>query len=122
MATTDRISQLDAILKPKSVAVIGASTNPEKFGHEVLKNIIDSGFQGAIYPINPKADTILNLPCRKSVKDIEEALDLAVIIIPARFVPQAVQECGEKGVKGAVIVTGGFSEAHPGPCSHEKVK
>jgi acetyltransferase len=111
MATTDRISQLDAILKPKSVAVIGASTNPEKFGHEVLKNIIDSGFQGAIYPINPKADTILNLPCRKSVKDIEEALDLAVIIIPARFVPQAVQECGEKGVKGAVIVTGGFSEA-----------
>jgi acetyltransferase len=68
-------------------------------------------YQGAIYPINPKADTILNLPCRKSVKDIEEALDLAVIIIPARFVPQAVQECGEKGVKGAVIVTGGFSEA-----------
>ncbi len=111
MAATNRISQLDAILRPKSVAVIGASNNPEKFGHEVLKNIIDSGFRGAIYPINPKADTILNLACRKSVKDIEEALDLAVIIIPARFVPQAVQECGEKGVKGAVIVTGGFSEA-----------
>jgi acetyltransferase len=95
MAVANPISQLDAILKPKSVAVIGASTSPDKMGHEILKNIIDSGFKGAVYPINPKADVILDLPCHKSVKDIAEAPDLAVIIIPARFVPNTVQECGE---------------------------
>lgn len=111
MAVTDPIRQLDAILKPKSVAVIGASTSPDKIGYEILKNILDSGFKGSVYPINPKADVILDLPCHKSVKDIIEPPDLAVVIIPARFVPQAVQECGEAGVKGAVIITGGFSEA-----------
>ena len=111
MTVSDAISQLDGILRPKSIAVIGASTSPDKLGHEVLKNIIDGGFQGNVYPINPKADVILDLPCHKSVKEIEETVDLAVIIIPARFVPQAVQECGEKGVKGAIIVTGGFAEA-----------
>jgi len=111
MTVPDSITQLDAILKPKSVAVIGASTSPDKMGHEILKNIIDSGFKGAVYPINPKADIILDLICHKSVKDIPEPPDMAVIIIPARFVPQAVQECGEAGVKGAVIITGGFSEA-----------
>ncbi len=111
MAVADPIRQLDAILKPESVAVIGASTSPDKMGHEILKNIIDSGFAGTVYPINPKADVILDLPCHKSVKDIAQAPDLAVIIIPARFVPQAVQECGEAGVKGAVIITGGFAEA-----------
>ena len=111
MAVTDPIRQLDAVLKPKSVAVIGASTSPDKMGYEILKNIIDSGFGGTVYPINPKADVILDLACHKSVKDIAKAPDLAVIIIPARFVPQAVQECGEAGVKGAVIITGGFSEA-----------
>ncbi|HSQ85841.1 MAG TPA: CoA-binding protein, partial [Desulfobacterales bacterium] len=111
MSVPDPIRQLDAILKPKSVAVIGASTSPDKIGYEILKNILDSGFKGSVYPINPKADVILDLPCHKSVKDIAEPPDLAVVIIPARFVPQAVQECGEAGVKGAVIITGGFSEA-----------
>ncbi len=111
MAEKDSIGRLDAILRPKSVAVIGASTSPYKMGHEILKNIIDGGFKGAVYPINPKADVILDLSCHKSVKEIAEAVDLAVIIIPARFVPQAVQECGEKGVKGAIIITGGFAEA-----------
>ncbi len=111
MTDKDPVKQLDAILKPKSVAIIGASASPEKIGHEILKNILDGGFKGAVYPINPKADTILDLPCHKSVKDVAEAPDMAVIIIPARFVPQAVQECGEAGVKGAVIITGGFSEA-----------
>ena len=111
MAVANPISQLDAILKPKSVAVIGASTSPDKMGHEILKNIIDSGFKGAVYPINPKADFILDHACHKSVKDIADTPDMAVIIIPARFVPQTVQECGEAGVKGVVIITGGFAEA-----------
>lgn len=111
MTLSDAVRQLDAVLKPKSVAVIGASTSPGKLGHEILKNILDGGFQGPVYPVNPKAETILNLPCHASVMEIDAPPDLAVIIIPARFVPQAVQECGEKGVKGAVIITGGFSEA-----------
>ena len=111
MTVPDSVSQLDGILRPKSVAVIGASTSPDKLGHEILKNILDGGYQGAVYPINPKADTILDLPCHTNVKELQEPPDLAVLIIPARFVPQAIQDCGEKGVKGAVIITGGFSEA-----------
>jgi acyl-CoA synthetase (NDP forming) len=113
MAVPDPVSRLSSILKPKSIAVIGASTSPDKLGHEIMKNILDSGFPGAVYPINPKADAILDIPCHVSVKDIAEAPDMAVIIIPARFVPQALEECGQKGVKGAVIITGGFSEAGP---------
>ena len=108
---SDSVSQLDCILRPKSVAVIGASTSPDKLGHEILKNIVDGGFRGGVYPINPKAEAILNLPCHGNVKDLQEPPDLAVLIIPARFVPQAVQDCGEIGVKGVVIITGGFSEA-----------
>ena len=113
MTLPDPVNRLDAILRPRSVAVIGASTSPDKLGHEILKNILDGGYQGSVYPINPKADSILDLPCHANVKDLEEAPDLAVLIIPARFVPQAVQDCGEKGVQGAVIITGGFSEAGP---------
>ena len=111
MTVSDRVRQLDAILRPKSVAVIGASTSPDKLGHEILKNILDGGFRGGVYPINPKAEAILNLPCHGNVKDLQDPPDLAVLIIPARFVPQAVQDCGEIGVKGVVIITGGFSEA-----------
>jgi len=113
MTTPDPARELDAILRPRSVAVIGASTSPEKLGHEILRNILDSGFDGPVYPINPKAKTILDLPVYASVKEIETPPDLAVVIIPARFVPQAVQECGEAGIKGAVIITGGFAEAGP---------
>jgi acetyltransferase len=69
------------------------------------------GVQGAVYPINPKADTILDLTCFPSVAETPEPADLAVIIIPARMVPQAVHDCGERGVRSAVIITGGFSEA-----------
>ncbi len=111
MTAADFIGQLDGVLKPASVAVIGASTSPEKLGYEILKNILDSGFKGPVYPINPKADIILDLDCYAGVKDIPTPVDMAVIIIPARFVPQAVQECGQAGVKGVVIITGGFSEA-----------
>jgi acetyltransferase len=113
MTVSDPVKQLDAILRPKSVAVIGASTSPDKLGHEILRNILDGGFKGAVYPINPKADAILDLPCHGNVKDLQKPPDLAVLIIPARFVPQALQDCGEIGVKGAVIITGGFSEAGP---------
>jgi len=105
------MQQLDAMLRPASVAVIGASTSPGKLGHEVLKNIIDGGFMGEVFPVNPKADAILGLPCHAGIADIERPPDLAVVIVPARFVPQTIEDCGRKGVKGAVIITGGFAEA-----------
>ena len=111
MAAVDSVTRLDAALRPKSVAVIGASTAPGKLGHEVLKNIRDAGFQGPIYPINPKAESILGLRCFPGIKDTLEPPDLAVVIVPARMVPQTIQDCGERGVRSAVIITGGFSEA-----------
>ena len=113
MVGADSIRQLDAILRPRSVAVIGASNTPGKYGHEILKNIQAGGFQGSVYPINPKAETILNLSCFPSIQDTPEPPDLAVVIIPARLVPQAVDDCGKRGVRSAVIITGGFSEAGP---------
>ncbi|SFM66597.1 acetate--CoA ligase family protein [Thermodesulforhabdus norvegica] len=104
---------LDALFRPASVAVVGASENPAKLGHEILKNIVDSGFHGAIYPINPKAEKILGLACFKSIEYVPDKVDLAVIVVPARAVPGVVDECGRKGVKAAVIITGGFAEAGP---------
>lgn len=102
---------LQAFFQPESVAIIGASENPAKIGHEILSNLIEGGFPGAVYPINPKSEAILGRPCHKNVKDVPEPVDLAVLIIPARFVPQAIEDCGIKGVKGAIIISGGFSEA-----------
>jgi len=104
---------LGAFFHPSSIAVIGASDSAGKLGHEILKNLVEGGFPGALYPINPKSERILGLTCFKNVKDIADTVDLAVLIIPARLVPQAIQDCGEKGVKGAVIISGGFSEAGP---------
>jgi acetate---CoA ligase (ADP-forming) len=106
-------SSLGFFFTPASVAVIGASDNPGKYGHEILKNLLQGGFPGTIYPVNPKADRILGVNCFKSIKEIPKPADLAVIIIPAKMVPQAIRDCGESGIKGAVIISGGFSEAGP---------
>lgn len=95
---------------PKSVAVIGASRDERKLGHGILLNIIKSGFKGQIYPINPKADEILGLKCYPSVLEVPGEVDLAVIVIPARLVPGVVEECGEKGVKGVIVISSGFKE------------
>ncbi len=100
---------LDKFFRPKSVAVIGASTHPNKVGHVILWNFI-RGFKGSVYPVNPSHDTVLGLKCYKTVKDIPEDVDLAVIAIPAEFVPSALKDCGKKGVKHVIIVSGGFSE------------
>ena len=112
-AQTSEISDLQPFFNPDSVAVIGASGNPAKIGHDILRNIKESGFPGKIFPINPKTGEILGIPCFKSVLDIKDQVDLAVIIIPAKFVPSVLEECGRKKVKSAVVITGGFSEAGP---------
>ena len=95
---------------PSSVAVIGASEAPGKIGREILGNIMEAGFAGPIYPVNPGREHILGLPCYKDIREAPGPVDLAVLILPARIVPGAIRECGEKGVKGAVIISGGFSE------------
>jgi len=102
---------LDAIFRPLSVAVVGASNAPEKYGHIILKNILDAGFPGPVYPVNPKAREILGRPCARSIADLPPGVDLAVIIIPARTVPQALAEAGQRGIKAAIIISGGFAES-----------
>ncbi len=101
---------LTGLLRPKSVAIVGASTTPGKIGHTVVKNLIESGYQGGIYPINPSADEILGLKVYKSVLDIPGPVDAAAITVPAKFVLDVAKECGEKGVKGLIVITSGFSE------------
>ncbi|KUK94555.1 MAG: Acetyl-CoA synthetase [Anaerolineaceae bacterium 46_22] len=101
---------LTGLLRPKGIAIIGASTTPGKIGHSVVKNLIESGYKDGIYPVNPSADEILGLKTYKSVLDIPDAVDSAVITIPAKFVLDAAKECGEKGVKGLIVITSGFSE------------
>ena len=102
---------LEAFFNPRSVAVIGASRSKEKLGHGVLANLIKYGYPGQIYPINPKADEILGLKCYPSVLDVPGPIDLAIVVIPAQFVAAVLEECGQKGVKGVVIISAGFREA-----------
>ena len=104
------IEKLRYILNPRSVAVIGASRHPGKIGYQIVQNLIESGFPGHIYPVNPHADEILGLKCYPSLKDVPYEVDLAVISLPAPLVKNAVIECAEKNVKGIAIITAGFSE------------
>jgi len=105
------VNDLDAIFKPKSIAVIGASPTAGKLGYDVTYNLIHAGFTGPIYPVNPKADQILGLTTYKQIGDITPPPDLAVVIIPAKAVPGTIDQCGLAGVKAAVVITGGFAEA-----------
>ncbi len=103
-------SVIRLFFEPESVAVIGASRDPSKTGHVILKNIVEGGYKGRIYPINPSANEILGLKCYKSVLEVPENIDLAVVVVPARLVPGVIDELGVKKVKAAVIISGGFRE------------
>ncbi|HZE20876.1 MAG TPA: CoA-binding protein, partial [Desulfobaccales bacterium] len=109
----DILASLEPIFKPKSVAVIGASTAPGKLGHDILANLKNGGFPGTLYPINPKADEILGLKVYKSIDGTPAAPELAVVVIPAKIVAPTLEQCAAKGVKAAIIITGGFAEAGP---------
>ncbi len=109
--TQDEIlASMNRIMKPKAVAVIGASDAEGKIGNSVMKNIINGGYQGDLYPINPKADKILGLKAYKSVKDVPGDIDVAVFAVPAKFCVAAMKEVGEKGIPGAVMIPSGFAE------------
>lgn len=101
---------IDKIFYPQSIAVIGASRNPGSVGHSLLANIIDSRFQGIVYPVNPKAKGILGIKCYPNVIEIPDVVDLAIIIVPAGIVPDVLEECGQKSIKGVVIISAGFKE------------
>ncbi|MBL7082776.1 MAG: acetate--CoA ligase family protein [Candidatus Aminicenantes bacterium] len=101
---------LDALFKPKSVAIIGASNNPLSIGHIVLQNLLDHNFKGPIYPINPKSKYIKSFRAYPSVTDIPDEVDLVNISIKNTLVPLVLEECGKKGVKFAIVHTAGFKE------------
>ena len=101
---------LDGLFKPRSVAIIGASNNPYSIGHIVLKNLAQYGFNGPIYPINPKERSIRSFKCFKSVLDVPDDIDLVNISISHKLVPHVIEECGRKGVKFAIVHTAGYKE------------
>ncbi|MHA2423707.1 MAG: acetate--CoA ligase alpha subunit [Candidatus Thorarchaeota archaeon] len=118
----DRQKSIDLLFNPRSIAVVGASSTKGKLGNDVLRNLIDSGFTGKIYPVNPKGGKILDKPVSRSITEIPGEVDVAVIVIPARFVVPVVEECGKKGVKALVIITAGFKEiGHDGHEAEKKV-
>jgi acetyl coenzyme A synthetase (ADP forming)-like protein len=106
----DIVRQMNRIMKPKAVAVIGASAENGKIGNSVMKNLINGGYKGEIYPIHPKADEIMGKKVYKSVKDIPGDVDIAVFAIPASLVAGALIECGEKKVVGAILIPSGYAE------------
>ena len=104
------LSAMTRIMQPDAVAVIGASEGEGKIGNSVMRNLIDGGYPGAIYPVHPKADQILGHQCYPSVTEIPGNVDIAIFCIPAQFVAGAIAECGQKQVAGAILIPSGFAE------------
>ena len=102
--------QFDAIFYPKSIAVIGASRTLNSVGNDLVKNLVQQGFTGKIYPVNPTADELYGLTVSHSILDVPEDFDLALIAVPAKVVPQVLLESAAKGAKGAIIISAGFKE------------
>lgn len=103
-------SSLNQFFEPSSVAVVGASREPGKLGYTILESILSAGYKGKIFPINPKTQEILGLKAYASITEAPSPLDLMVVVIPSDFVPNAMEEAARKGVKAAVIISGGFRE------------
>lgn len=106
----DFTSSLDPIFQPQSVAVVGASATPGSVGSILMRNLIESPFGGVVYPINPKRKAVHGVLCYRSIRELPESVDLAVIATPAVTVPGVIQECVERKIKGAIVISAGFSE------------
>lgn len=104
------MGNLGVMFSPRSIAVIGASKNPKKIGYELVSNILAGGYEGRLYPVNPEGAEVMGLKSYTSVKSIPGEVDLAVIAVPAAYVPDVLEECGEKGVKSALVISSGFRE------------
>jgi len=105
------ISSLTPLFRPGRIAVIGASSNPEKMGFQIFRNILEAGFSGDVLPVNPKGEVILGRSSVRSAGEIPEGTDLAVVIIPAKLVPATILQLGERKVRSAIVITGGFAES-----------
>ncbi len=105
--------ELKPLFSPKSVAVVGASQEPHKLGAIVLKNIIESGFKGKVYPVNPNYESLADLTCYKSLADLPEVPELAVLAVPASVVAQILKECAQKNIQNAVVFAAGYREIGP---------
>lgn len=103
-------TSLTPFFEPKSVAIIGASKSPKKLSNGIVKNMLSNGYEGNIFPINPKEDFILGIKCFPSIAQVDAQVDLAVIILPANVVPGVIKDCGEKGIKAVIVISGGFKE------------
>ena len=103
----------DAIFKPKSIAIYGASQNPIKVGGRPLRYLLEQEYKGEIYPINPNYDAVQGVKCFHSVEEIPEGVDLVIIAVPAKHTLDALYRCVAKKIKAAVVLTAGFSEAGP---------
>lgn len=95
---------------PRGVALIGASSDPGKLSHGILKNLLAYGFEGGVYPVNPKSDSILDLPCYPAITEVPDPVDLAVIILPAPYIAQVIDDCGKRGIRSVIVISGGFKE------------
>ena len=118
----DILRAMRRIMQPDAVAVIGASPEEGKIGNSVMKNLINGGYQGEIYPIHPRAEEILGRRCYKSVTDVPSEVDIAIFCIPARFVAGVLAEVGEKRIPGAVLIPSGFAEVGEDALQQEVVK
>ena len=101
---------LESLLYPESIAVIGASRNTEKVGHAFLANLISGGFKGRIIPVNPDAQEILGLQCYRNLRDYKGKVDLSMVVVPTRFVQEAVQDAIQAGSTSVIVISAGFKE------------
>src|SRR6266850_5829760 len=104
------MGNLESLLRPRSVAVIGASRRRDSIGGAILRNLIDQGFQGPVYPVNPNASFVQSIAAYPSIASVPGEVDLAIIVIPAEQVLEAAQACGEKGVQALIVISAGFKE------------
>jgi acetyl coenzyme A synthetase (ADP forming)-like protein len=104
------LETMKALMQPDAIAVVGASGSEGKIGNSVMKNLVNGGFEGEIYPINPKSDEILGKKVYADVDDLPDGVDVAVFCIPAKFVPDTLAKVGQKGIKAAVLIPSGFAE------------
>jgi len=109
-ASDEILAAMKRIMEPSAVAVIGASAEDGKIGNSVMRNLIDGGYEGELYPVHPKADQILGHQCYPSIVDIPGNVDIAIFCIPAQFVAGVIAECGQKQVPGAILIPSGFAE------------
>ncbi|MGA2934408.1 MAG: acetate--CoA ligase alpha subunit [Methanomicrobiales archaeon] len=114
------VENLDKIFKPKSIAVIGASEKAGSIGYRVFKNLIGTGYEGVVYPVNPNRESVQGVQAYPTINDVPKIVDLAIIITPAKTVPDILEQCGKRGIKGVLIISAGFKETGPDGASLEQ--